>query len=328
MEAANHGLSRGTWASYSSAFKALQKFAAEKNETLSFPLSQKQILAFIAFLANRNLSAKTINVYLAGIRQYHLVAGVELPTIRSPIVNLIIEGKKHQDILHKKTQGDKSRLPMTPTMMLLLKEELRINRTLDDKDKLLIWAVATLAFNGAFRIHELLARKTSSFDPKFSLLGRDVSLKSVPIGKEKVEAIQVLIKSEKKDRVGAGIKVDVYESKGPLCPVNAYKKWLKKTGYTPAKKPAFLFASGKPLTGKTMNSLLKKFLNKHLQSTKRKITSHSFRGGIASLMGELGYSDSDIMAIGRWSSRSFEAYLKLPRTKRVEMARKLGKLGL
>ena len=328
MEAANHGLSRGTWASYNSAFKALQKFAAEKNENLSFPLGQKQILAFIAFLANKNLSAKTINVYLAGIRQYHLVAGVELPTIRSPLVNLIIEGKKHQDILHKKTQGDKSRLPMTPTMMLLLKEELRIDATLEDKDKLLIWAVATLAFNGAFRIHELLARKTSSFDPNFSLLGRDISLKSVPIGKQKVDAIQVLIKSEKKDRVGAGVRVDVYESKGPLCPVNAYKKWLKKTGYAPAKKPAFLFSSGKPLTGKTMNALLKKFLSKHLQSTKRKISSHSFRGGIASLMGELGFSDSDIMAIGRWSSRSFEAYLKLPRTKRVEMARKLGKLGL
>ena len=328
MEAANHGLSRGTWASYNSAFKALQKFAAEKNENLSFPLGQKQILAFIAFLANKNLSAKTINVYLAGIRQYHLVAGVELPTIRSPLVNLIIEGKKHQDILHKKTQGDKSRLPMTPTMMLLLKEELRIDATLENKDKLLIWAVATLAFNGAFRIHELLARKTSSFDPNFSLLGRDISLKSVPIGKQKVDAIQVLIKSEKKDRVGAGVRVDVYESKGPLCPVNAYKKWLKKTGYAPAKKPAFLFSSGKPLTGKTMNALLKKFLSKHLQSTKRKISSHSFRGGIASLMGELGFSDSDIMAIGRWSSRSFEAYLKLPRTKRVEMARKLGKLGL
>ena len=56
------------------------------------------------------------------------------------------------------------------------------------------------------------------------------------------------------------------------------------------------------------------------------MTSHSFRAGIASLMGVLGYSDDQIMAIGRWSSSAFERYLKLPRTKRAQMAKELGKL--
>jgi hypothetical protein len=54
------------------------------------------------------------------------------------------------------------------------------------------------------------------------------------------------------------------------------------------------------------------------------ITSHSFRAGIASMMGVMGYSDSEIMGVGRWSSNSFEKYIKLPRTRRLEMAKKIG----
>ena len=74
--------------------------------------------------------------------------------------------------------------------------------------------------------------------------------------------------------------------------------------------------------------MLRKLLGKHLVGYKRKVTSHSFRAGLASLMGKLGYSDDDIMAVGRWSSRSFEAYMKLPRTKRLMMAKKIGRMAL
>ena len=69
---------------------------------------------------------------------------------------------------------------------------------------------------------------------------------------------------------------------------------------------------------------LKKCLSGHIRYEDGYITSHSFRAGIASLMGTLGYSDTQIKAIGRWSSAAFENYIKLPRTKRAEMARKIG----
>ena len=39
------------------------------------------------------------------------------------------------------------------------------------------------------------------------------------------------------------------------------------------------------------------------------------------MMGEMGYSNADIMTVGRWSSTSYELYVKMPRTKRQEMAR-------
>jgi hypothetical protein len=41
------------------------------------------------------------------------------------------------------------------------------------------------------------------------------------------------------------------------------------------------------------------------------------------MLGKLGYSDADIKAVGRWSSRAFEEYLRLPRTKRMQIAKEI-----
>ena len=233
-----------------------------------------------------------MNVYLAGIRQCHLVAGLDIPVIRTPLVNLIIEGKKHMDEFKEKLAGDSSRLPVTPA----LKEELRLD-SMNSSEKLTYLALAPLAFSGAFRIHKLLARKMSTLDPQITLLGKDVNLKETQVGKEKVSYIQVLIKSEKKDRIGAGVIVDVYESGGQIWLVKAFKKW-QKTTISKRNRPAFRLASGKPLTDKMFNEMLRKLLGKHLVGYKRKVTSHSFRAGLVSLMGKLGYNDDDIMAVG------------------------------
>jgi hypothetical protein len=43
------------------------------------------------------------------------------------------------------------------------------------------------------------------------------------------------------------------------------------------------------------------------------------------MMAVLGYSDTDIKAMGRWSSNAFQTYVRLPRTKRIEMAREFAR---
>ena len=39
------------------------------------------------------------------------------------------------------------------------------------------------------------------------------------------------------------------------------------------------------------------------------------------MMGTLGFSVEDIKAVGRWNSRAFLEYVKLPRTRRAEIAK-------
>lgn len=325
--AANYSLSKKSWSSYKTAEKMLRKCQEETGTSIKLPMKEKDVLLFLAWLMERGLQARTISTYLSGIRMLHLRCGCYVPTIRSELVKQILEGRIHIDAVSRRLEEKPIRLPVTPTILKLIKLELK-SSDLSKEDKRLLWVVATVGFAGGFRVHELLAVREAKFDPLFTLLGSDIAIKAMKLNGRTVETIQIKLKSQKTDRIGVDMIVDVYESGGALCPVRACKKWMASSSQLSDSKPAFRLGSGKPLTGKKYNSYLKKLLEKHLNYEKERITSHSFRAGIATLMGQMGFADQEIQALGRWSSKAFEAYLKLPRTKRLEMARQIGRLGL
>jgi hypothetical protein len=66
-------------------------------------------------------------------------------------VNLIITGKKNMDKMEQWRQVDKSRLPVTLSVMRLLKATLR-EADMKNQEKLLTWAVCCLAFNGRRKV--------------------------------------------------------------------------------------------------------------------------------------------------------------------------------
>ncbi len=69
--------------------------------------------------------------------------------------------------------------------------------------------------------------------------------------------------------------------------------------------------------------MLKERLDGYVENPEDIFCTHSFRIGTASMLGSLGFDDEDVQAVGRWSSRAFEEYLMLPRTKRIAVAKKL-----
>lgn len=325
--AANFSLAKKTWSTYSTAIRMLDKCGTETGSNMQFPLDENNTLTFIAWLMNRGLSTSTINSYLSGIRQAHLVRGIEIPVLRTSIVTQILEGTKKIDALKARLGAKPKRLAITPLILRTWKAELCSSQH-SNTDKLMLWTISVLAFQGSFRIHELLNRHTTTFDPAFSLLHGDLTTRAITISSERVNIIQIAIKSEKTDRIGVDTLVDVYESKGPLCPYRALTKWRSVSKHSNPNMPAFRWESGKPITGQEFNKSLKTLLQKHFDYQKGSITSHSFRAGLATMMGTLGYTDAEVQALGRWSSRSFEAYMKLPRTRRLQMAREIGKLNL
>jgi len=304
----------------------MEKCSKETGAIMKFPLDEGKVLVFIGWLLKRGLAAATINAYLSGLRQAHLTAGVILPSLRSPVVSQIIQGATNLDALKKRAKEKPKRLPVTPTILKIIKSELRTSTWIKE-DRLMIWAVCLLAFMGCFRIHELLSKKSSTFDPSFELLGQDLKLRSLKVGKNNVKTITVKVKSEKKDRIGRETFVDVYSNEGPFCPVRALEKWKKCSRLDSQSLPAFRLSTGQPLTGRKLNKILKSLLGKHLDYSLGGISCHSFRAGLASLMGTLGYTEEQIQAIGRWSSSAYNVYLKLPRTHRVQMAKVLGNLN-
>ena len=136
--------------------------------------------------------------------------------------------------------------------------------------------------------------------------------------------LELTIKAPKETKACRDVVVDIFEVEGPLCPVKAFNRWATKSSTSNKPGPVFRDESGVPLTGRKLNFYLKKFLENTIDYNKEKITSHSFRSGLATLIGSKGMSIEEIKIAGRWNSSSYEKYLKLPRAQRALLAQKLG----
>ena len=155
LEAANHSLSSRTWSSYKTVKNLLALCEVNTKKDLSLLLDQNKTLVFIAWLINRGLKARTINSYLSSLRMLHLSEGLTPPTLRTDLVKQVIEGRVHIDSTMGRLEAKPKRLPVTPTILKLIKLELK-NSTLTKESKRLIWAVSSIAFSGGFRVGELL----------------------------------------------------------------------------------------------------------------------------------------------------------------------------
>ena len=182
------------------------------------------------------------------------------------------------------------------------------------------WTCCTLLVHGAFRVHELLCKQTSSFDPDFTLLSQDIEVHGV--GDKRT--LQVKIKAPKEDKKGKAVIVDVYQTGSPVCPVQAFVKW-DQYRIKEEDQPLFRFSTGEPLTGKRLNEIIRERLKGQRGVDEKLFSSHSFRAGAASEMAAKGYGDEDIQSVGRWSSKAFLEYIKLPRTRRAEVAKVWGR---
>ena len=310
------GLAKGTWSSYRTAERMLQRCCEEKGLEQSFPASEGLILSFIHWMAfERGAKAATIETYLSGIRQLHVVRGMANVVIRTERVNLVLRGLKNKNNTEKRRNNEGERMPVTAAILELLKDRLQSSE-MRGRDQRMTWTVCTLLFHGAFRVHELLCKKSSSFDPDFTLLSQDIEVR----GEGDNRTLQVKIKAPKEDKTGKAVIVDVFQTRSAVCPVQAFVKW---DGYRLKERdqPLFRFSSGEPLTGKRLNEIIRERLQGQEGVDGELISSHSFRAGAASSMAAMGFGDEDIQSVGRWSSRAFLEYIKLPRTRRAEVAR-------
>jgi hypothetical protein len=90
------------------------------------------------------------------------VTGLPAPDLRSDLVKLVLKGITNLDGITKRQRNWEGRLPMTVNAMLLFKSLIRTSM-FSEPDKALIWAASTVAFAGAFQIHEILAKTESTF---------------------------------------------------------------------------------------------------------------------------------------------------------------------
>ena len=133
------------------------------------------------------------------------------------------------------------------------------------------------------------------------------------------KALQIKLKCPKEDRTGQATVVEIYETRGMLCPIKAFERW-SRLARPEAGLPLFRRKDGTPLTGGKLNTWLKSRLCNYVSAENGKFTSHSFRIGLASSMAARGLGEAEIKEAGRWSSKAYEVYLRLPQAKRERAA--------
>jgi len=315
MLTAGHSLSKKTWASYRTAERMLARYCKAVAAPMELPTSKQTIAGFVHWLIYvRNLKGDTVSGYLAGIRMLHIMKGLEAPDLRSDFIQLVLTGRKNQDAATRLRGGATSeRQPVTPDILRLLKARIRETQHAST-DKIVIWAVCTILFHGAFRGGELLANSTTTFDPAFTLLKKDI----IFVEEGGRTSLQIKVKAPKEDKDKRAHIVDIFATGQDICPLRAAQKWEKVTRKWEKDQPAFRVGKGEPLTSNRLNKILKECLTGYI---KDKIQVHSFRSGTASMMGTMGYADQELQAMGRWSSRAFETYVKLPRSRRMNVAK-------
>ena len=168
--------------------------------------------------------------------------------------------------------------------------------------KRLIWFTATTCLLGLFRIHEVLPKEQNTFDKSITLMRKDVKFTHLKSNGTMMRAVMLHLKNPKEDKTKHGIRVDISETTGPLrwlCAVNAAMKYKSVMTTTDTEKPFAATRNGKGYTRKMFNKYLKRLLMGKLDLTLGPLTSHSFRAGLATMMGKAGCSDKDIQLTGR-----------------------------
>ena len=84
------------------------------------------MLTYIGWLVHRRkVRAKTVQVYLSGLRMAHLRRGFYNTNLRPDIVGQMVTGFKQRDLLHDKLTGRVGRAPITIHLMRVIRSRLR-----------------------------------------------------------------------------------------------------------------------------------------------------------------------------------------------------------
>ena len=322
IKACNNSISKNTWASYGSVKGHLLKCQRKLGQRFAFPMGEPQIIVFVAYLlSSEKLKAASVENLLSALRMMHLSEGYFAPTLRPDTVKLLLRGRGNHDALLARSQP--GRLPVTLEVMELIRLTLRLDRSKDDKEKAVIWAICTLAFTGGFRIGELLSKKARSIDPDFDLQKKNILHVTRQVGGVSKQLLVVTLKCPKETRQNkVAVRVEVFSNRTRFCPVSAYLDYVKKVGVRDENSAAFRVPnSGNAFRHQRLNLELKKMLEPVISYGA--ISGHSFRSGMATLMGRAGFEDAEIQACGRWSSSAFLRYIKMGRLTRSRWADRL-----
>ena len=322
----NMGTSKATKDQYMTAVKHIGRAEKELGIELNLPWNVGQTLNYVGFLLEkRNCSSKTVGSYLSGIRMLHLCNGQDPKCLRPDMVNLVLKGQEHYEEARATLEQKPKRVAVTVQVLKLILRKIK-EASMPAELKTRLWLICCLMWNGSLRVSEVLSRQERKYDPLPTLCGGDIECIKVEVSPGiKTEILKYHLKSPKERRIGNGVKLEIFANDTFCCPVKAWKAWSGKRDIKEGR-PVFMETSRRCFTGTAFNRILTQLTKCITDGTDGVIRSHSFRSGMATEMGKMGFSEQEIMAQGRWSSQAFKSYTKMGLVKRLKLAEKMKSL--
>ena len=310
-EAIAASIAKDTKSGYSTAINMLARCRETLNREMRLPLTNQDVLCFIAFMAGRGVLDSTISKYLSAIRYALLSVGHECNNLRTPVVEQVLKGIRNLKRDPQLAVMKKTRRAMTIDHLRLLGHALA-KSNYSDYMKSMMWAGSLAAFWGSVRMGEPMCSLSKEFDPQASLLLSDIKISN--------GVAKLWIRSPKRC-TPTGDVIDVYgvpdKSLDPVVALSYFMEFRRKIHGDSEDLPFFIEQDGKNFTKRKFNRLLHELLDPFLRDNRDSLTGHSFRAGLATLMEVAGFEESEIQAWGRWNSEAFRRYCKEKRPKHL-----------
>ena len=258
------------------------------------PASELTLLNYCSDLLSAGLSHSTISGHLSAISHLHTINGFDDPQAGRRRLSLFKRG------VSVNSNPPVLRAPVTTRDLSAMLPFLDLSKFED----ITFFAMATTAFFAFLRISELTYPKTG-FSPSSCLTSSDLTWSS--------DRVSLFLKQSKADRKREGVSIMVGRSPTPVCAHKALLLYLAHRervapSLDPATSALFVTPNGVPVSHKSFVTRLNSLAGQ--VGVTGNVTSHSLRIGAASSAWRSGFTDTQIMKLGRWKSDSFMRYIR------------------
>jgi hypothetical protein len=231
--------------------------------------------------------------YLSAIRHACIRASIHWPDAW-PTLALTIQGLKRK----YPSGSPRKKLPITTALLVLISGHID---TSSHNDRL-FWAASCMATYGALRGGEFLFN--ASLMDRQRLLKKDISWHN-----NKSSILNVKLGATKTKFWRKDVTVRLHKSDSVSCAISALLDYLSRST-VPLSPDSFLFtlANGKPLDRPWMVQRTRAAL-RSLGIDDSNVRAASWRSGGVTSARAAGATESQMKAIGRWTSEAYTAYL-------------------
>jgi hypothetical protein len=258
------------------------------------PVSEKTMLAYVAYLYQEGLKGSSISVYISAVKSLHNHCSLLYPSF-TPRLDLALRGTK---VL---SPPPIRKLPITFSLLKKLFSVISYRH-----DELLLKLAMATAFFGCLRAGEICVPDTSVFD-----VSKHVSLKDVTMFRQE-KMFSLLLRQSKTDKNSDGVLVYVGCSADAICAFCLMSRFLETRSSDSPDSPLFSSSTVK-LLHKSYFVNAVKLLICAVGLDPSLYSGHSFRAGAATTGADCGFNHWEIRMLGRWSSDCFNLYLRNPK---------------